>query len=193
MSLNFGITVNQKKVFIISLVVLFISLLLWVIVYLPGNKEISILNQELISTQQQIQTIEILLAGSPSKDEAIRLLKLKQQHLIDKFPQKEKESFELISNFARKNNVEVISWQPGLKTEFRDEAGKQKIIEGKVVNYLPITMEVRCFYKDLVKYLLEMESDLPAFVSVVSLNIRKESQFTGKVRTRIGFNLYLLI
>jgi hypothetical protein len=187
------LTVNHKKIFILSFMALFILLFSWLILYLPGEKRISILKQELIATQQQIRTIEMLLAGSPNKDEAIRLLKLKQQYLNNKFPREEAESLRLIPEFARKGNIEVISLQSGLKTELRDESGKQKIIENRIVNYLPITMEVRCFYKDLVKYLQEIESQLPAFIRVISLAVSKDSQFTGKVWARIELNLYLLI
>lgn len=187
------ITQDQKKIIIISAVVVFVFLLFFFIFYLPASKKISNLKIELNSTQSQIQGIEMLLAGSGSRDEAIRLLKEKQGYLINKFPQKEEESLRLIPEYARKMNIEVISLQPGLKTEFLDEADKKVIIEGKVASYLPITIEVSCFYKDLVKYLLELKSKLPAFVSVISLNVKKDRVSIGKVRAIIELNLYLLI
>lgn len=187
------ITQDQKKVIIISAIVVFVFLLFFFIFYLPASKKISNLKIELNSTQSQIQGIEMLLSGSGSRDEAIRLLKEKQGYLINKFPQKEEESLRLIPEYARKMNIEVISLQPGLKTEFLDEADKKVIIEGKVASYLPITIEVSCFYKDLVKYLLELKSKLPAFVSVISLNVKKDRVSIGKVRAIIELNLYLLI
>ena len=183
---------NQKKIFVISLAVLCIFLLFRVIL-LPGYKEILAFKQELVSAQQENQEIEMFLAKAPNKDEAVRLLKLQQQYLSSKFPRKEDETLRLIPELARKNNVELIFLQQGLKTEFRDAADKQRIIEGRVVNYLPVTVELRCAYKDLVKYLQESESDLPAFISITSLNLRKDSQVPGKIRANIGFNLYLLI
>ena len=151
------------------------------------------LKGELISTEQQIQGIEMLLSGAQSRDEAIRLLKQKQQYLNNRFPQKEEDSLRFIPEFARKSNIEVISLQPGSKTEFLDESGKQQVIDGRVANYLPITMEVSCFYKDLVMYLLELKDNLPAFVSVISLNVKKDNQLSGRVRASVLFNLYLLI
>lgn len=187
------ITQNQKYIIIMSAVGLFIFLLFWVFFYFPSSKEIASLKNELISTEQQIQGIEMLLAGSQSRDESIRLLKERQQYLSNKFPQKEEESLRLISEVARKRNIDVISLQPGLRTEFLDESGKQTIIDGKVASYLPITMEVVCFYKDLVGYLSELKNVLPAFVSVINVNVRKDNQLSGKVRSTVGFNLYLLI
>ncbi|MDD5560671.1 MAG: hypothetical protein PHT50_00865 [Candidatus Omnitrophica bacterium] len=187
------ITRNQKNIIIVSGAGLFVFLLLWIFLYLPSSKEISKLRKELISTQQQIKGIEMLLAGSKSREEAIRLLKEKQQYLNNKFPQKEEESLRLITEVARRMNISVVSLQPGLRAEFLDQSGKPVLIDGKTVYFLPITIEIICFYKDLVDYLSELKNALPAFVSVINLNIEKDDHYTGKVRASAGFNLYLLI
>jgi len=187
------ITQNQKNIIVTSAAVVFIFLLLWVFVYFPSSKEISSLKKELFLTQQQIQGIEMLLAGSQSRDDAIRILKARQQYLSNKFPRQEEESLRLIPEIARKMDINIISLQPGTRSEFLDENGKPVVIDGKTANYLPITMEVVCFYKDMVHYLSELKNILPAFISVQNLNVRKDKQLNGKVRSTIGFNLYLLI
>jgi len=187
------ITRNQKSIIIMSAAGLFVFLLLWVFLYFPSSKEISGLKNELTSMDQQIQGIEILLSGSQNRDEAIRILKQRQIYLSNKFPRQEEDSLRIIPELARKMNIEVVSLQPGLRAEFLDENGKQVIIDGKTANYLPITMEVVCFYKDMVSYLTELKNILPAFISVVNFNVRKDDQLNGKVRSTIGFNLYLLI
>ena len=186
------LTDNQKKIIIVSLSVLFIFLLFWVFLFMPASKQIATLKNELILTDQQIQGIEILLSGLPSRDEAIRRLKQRQQYLSNKFPQKEVESLRLIPELARKMNIDVISLLPGSKTELLNDAGKGIVIENKVANYLPITLEVSCYFKDLVRYALELKATLPAFTSVNSLEIKRESQLTGKIRANIELNLYLL-
>ncbi|MFA7706086.1 MAG: hypothetical protein WCX91_03160 [Candidatus Omnitrophota bacterium] len=188
-----SLTKNQKKIILSSAAGIFVFLLAWVFFYLPGSKEAASLKDELALTQQQIQGIEALLSGSQNRDEAIRILKSRQQYLSNKFPSQEEDSIKLIPEIARKMNIGVISLQPGSRSEFLDENGKQVIIDGKVASFLPITMEVVCFYKDMVSYLLELKSVLPAFVSVQNLNVKKDNRFIGKVRSTIGFNLYLLI
>lgn len=187
------ISENQKKIIIISGIGVLVFLLLWIFLYLPASKEINNLKSELGSTEQQIQGIEAFLSGTRNRDEAVRLLKEQQQYLSNRFPQKEEESLKLIPEFARKNNIEVISLDPGTKSEFLDESGKQLIIDGKIAYYLPITMEMSCSYRDLVKYLLELKNNLPAFVSVINLNVKKSDQVSGRVRASVEFNLYLLI
>ena len=188
-----NISENQKKIIILSGIGVMVFLLFWIFLYLPASNEINNLKSELTSTEQQIQGIEAFLSGTRNRDEAVRLLKEQQQYLSNRFPQKEEESLKLIPEFARKNNIEVISLDPGTKSEFLDESGKQLIIDGKVVYYLPITMEMGCFYKDLVKYLLELKNNLPSFVSVINLNVKKTDQVSGRVRANVEFNLYLLI
>ncbi|MDD5408915.1 MAG: hypothetical protein PHC71_02360 [Candidatus Omnitrophica bacterium] len=191
--LKIDISESQKNIIIMGAAVLFFFLLFWLFLYFPSSKEITGLKRELALTQQQIQGIEILLAGSRGRDEAIHLLKERQQYLNSRFPQKEEASLRIISEVARKMNIDVVSLQPGLRAEFLDESGKQVLIDGKAVCYLPITIEVVCFYKDLVSYLTELKNSLPAFVSVASLNVNKDNRFPGKVRANAGFNLYLLI
>lgn len=186
------LTDSQKKIVIISGSVLFIFFLFLVFLFLPASKQIRELKNELISTQMQIKGIEMLLAGAQGRDEAIRLLKEKQQYLNRKFPQKEEESIRLIPEMARKMNINVISVQPGLKTVFLDAAGKQVMIENKVVYYLPIALEASCYFKDLVKYIFELKANFPACISIDSLDIERESQLMGKNRVNVEFNMYLL-
>jgi len=187
-----NITKDQKRIIIISSAGLFVFLFLWVLLYFPSLKKIKSLKSQFISTQQQIQAIEKLLAGPKGRDEALVLLRERQQYLNTKFPQKEEEALRFIPELARKLNIEVISLYPGLKTEFL-ESGSRVLIDGKMLNYMPITMEVRCYYKDLVKYLSDLEESLPAFITVVSLNLQKENQVIGKIRANLELNLYLLI
>lgn len=186
------LTDNQKKIIIMGAVVFLIFLLFLIFLYLPASREIANLKQELIATEQQTQGIEMLLAGSQSRDEAIRLLKEKQQYLSNKFPQKEEESLRLISEIARKMNINVTSLKPGPKAELLDEAGRQVVLEGKIANYLPISLELNCYYKDLIKYLAELKIAMPAFTSVNTLRIKKEDQSSGKIQVNVEFNLYLL-
>ncbi len=187
------ITQNQKNIIVTSVAGVFVFLLLWVFVYLPSSRKISSLRKELVLTQQQIQGIEMLLSGSQSRDEAMRILKARQQYLSNKFPRQEEESLRLIPEIARKMNISIISLQPGERSEFLDGNGNQVVVDGKTASYLPITMEAVCFYKDMVNYLSELKNILPAFISVQNLSVRKDKQLNGKVRSTIGFNLYLLI
>lgn len=186
------LTVNQKKIIMMGAVVFLVFLTFLILLYLPASREISNLKQELIATEQQTQGIEMLLAGSQSRDEAIRLLKEKQQYLSNKFPQKEEESLRLISEIARKMNIDVASLKPGPKAELLDESGRQIVLEGKIANYLPISLELSCYYKDLIKYLTELKIAMPAFISVYSLRIRKADRSAGKIQVNVEFNLYLL-
>jgi len=187
------ITENQKKIVIFSAIGLFIFTLLWVFVYYPSSKEITNLTCELASTERQIQGIERFLVGSKSQDEAIRLLKQRQQYLNNKFPQKEEESLRLISEVAHNMNIEVVILEPQARMELMDTVGKQVTIEGKVVSFLPINLEIICFYRELIKYVQELKVKLPAFISVNSFSIKKEDQLNGKIRVNLNFDLYLLI
>lgn len=187
-----NITQDQKKIIAAGSVVLFVFLFFWVFFYLPSLSQLDNLKNEFLSTEQQILAIEALATDSVGRRESIRLLKRKQEYLSARLPQKEQESLRFIPEFARKMNIQVISVSPGSKTEFLDEYGKQVFIKRKVVSYLPISMDVNCYYKDLVKYLLDIKDNVPSLVRITSLDVRREDRVSGKIRANIELNLYLL-
>lgn len=191
--IKINLTKNQKKIIVFGGAGFLVFLALWLFLYLPSIAKIRNLKKELLLAEAQIQDIEKFLSGARDRGEAIQLLKQREQYLSMRFPQKEEEGLRILSELARKNNIEVISLEPGSKTEFLDESGKQLIIEGKIANYLPMTMEISCFYKDLLKYLSDLKADLPLFASVTDLNVKKDSQLAGRIRASVSFNLYLLI
>jgi len=177
---------------IISVSAFLLFLFFWLFLFMPAHKQVAALKNELILADQQIQSIELLLAGAQSQDQVVRLLKEKQRYLSNKFPQKEEEGLRLIPELARKMDIDIISLLPGTRTELLDASNKQIAIENRAVSYLPVTLELSCYFKDLVKYAIELRTTFPAFTSINSLDIKREGQTSGKIRANIKFNLYLL-
>jgi len=183
---------NQKKIFIISSVAGSLFILAVLLFYLPALKNISNLKRDLTDAQRQIQEINAMIGTAKTMGEGIIALKEKADFLNKKFPDKEEGSIRLLSEYARKLGIELVSISPGNKTGILNDSGKQITIEGRIYQKLPIYLELDCSYKDLLLYLEALREQLPAFISIESLEISKDTGATVKVKAAINLELYLL-
>ena len=105
-----------------------------------------------------------------------------------KFPEKEEESLRILSDIARNLNIEIISISPKPKRVF-EAAGR---VEEKICQFISVSMEMRGTYFNLVKYIESLKKDLPAFLSIEELRIKKERIEGSLLNIMLTFKLYLL-
>lgn len=184
---------SQKKIIIISLIIISVFLIFWLFIYLPSKNTVQRYKSELISIENQIKEIEVLIGEAKSIDEGIRLLKARSQELNNRFPPGEEDSLKILSNIAKKMNIELISIRPQSKKEFVDADNRKVEIEGKTCSTILVSIEMKCYYKDLVKYvqILKESADF-AFITFEKLQISKDKSGTPKLNITLDFNLYLL-
>ncbi len=186
------ITPSQRKIIIVTAATVAVVALLSLFVYLPAVREISLLKGEHSGIQNQIEQIEAMVGQGHSMAEGIEALKNKYRALDAKFPAKEEEALGLLSEFAGKCNMTIVTIKSQPKVEFLDEKDQKVEIEGKICQILPVSIEVRSNYNDLGKYIEMLGESLPAYATVEELNMRKESGGTPSLRVIIELNLYLL-
>ena len=75
---------------------------------------------------------------------------------------------------------------------FLDENNQKVEIEEKTCELVPVTIEMKCFYKDLVKYIETLKKSLPAFISIERLRINKDKSGIPRLNIVLDLNLYLL-
>ncbi len=159
-------------------------------IYLPSSNRVAQIKKELSTVESQISEIEATISQSKSMDEGISLLRERFRELNNKFPPKEQEAIKAISGLARKLNIEIISIRPQPKKDFFDENNNNVEIDGKTCQSIFVSIEMSCFYKDLVRYIHSLKEDLPAFVSIQNLLVNKSG--TSKLNVILDINLYLL-
>ncbi len=183
---------QDKKIIIISGVILAFIIFL-VFIYLPMRGDMGKIKASLSIAQGQIQEIERIIDKSISLEENIGRLRKRAQELKNKFPDREEASLRVISDSARKLNIELISMTPQPKREclFDNQAAIK--VEDKICRFLFIAIEMKCSYKGLVDYLERLEKDSPVFVAIESLDIlNNKVDKDAKLNIRLGLNLYLL-
>lgn len=187
------ISISQKKIIIITLIVIgaFISFLIFV--YLPSKDSVKNLKAELTEIESAIKYIEEKVIGQGKTiEEGIQSLNARYQELNKRFPSKEEESLVMISEFARKLNIEIVSISPQPKVAFLS-AGSPISIEGKTCQRFAVSIQMRCLYKDLVRYLEALKKDIPMFTTIEGLTISRDSSTqTLRLNVSLGLSIYLL-
>lgn len=150
------------------------------------------MQKELMTAEDQIKEIEAVISKTKTLGEGIRLLKQRYQELDKRFPIAEEDSLRMLSELAKKLNIELISVKPESKKALFDGHNKNLQIEGRTCQVIYISIEMRCFYKDLVKYLEILKESLPAFMTVERLKINKDRFGMQKLNIILGINFYLL-
>jgi Tfp pilus assembly protein PilO len=186
------LTQAQKKIMLISGGVLLAFLLFIFIVYTPSKNAVRSIKTELEGIDSQIQAVEVFLSSAGSMADGLERLKERDQYLIDKFPSREEAALQMLSGFAKKLNIEVISVAPGPKEDFLYGNSEKVEIEAKTCRRLLVVLEMKGSYKDLVKYIETIKESLPAYVVIERLKILKNKEDLPKLMITVEMSLYLL-
>jgi hypothetical protein len=187
-----NLTPSQKKILSAGVIILGVFLIFFIFIYLPSKNAVHKIQAELSITEKQIKDIDAIIGETKSIDQAIIVLKERLQYLNSKFPQKEEESIKMFADLAKKYNIEIKYIKPQPKKPVVDEDGKELKIGNKICQSIYVSLEMKCFYKDLVLYAHGLKEELPAFVSIENLEIIKDSSGLGKLDVTVDLNLYFL-
>lgn len=171
---------------------LVLFLFFWFGFFQPSRSKVGKLKLEWMNIESQLQEIEAITRGFGSPKEGLRQLNEKCEVMIRKFPSDEEDSIKLISDYAKKMNIEILSLTPAPKADYLDEGGNQVVVDSKVCAKVSISAEIRGSYQDLVQYMDGIEHSLPVLLTVEFIKINKEDAVTGKLKAILGLDIYLL-
>ena len=186
------INLSQKKIIIVAVGVMFAFLAAWFLAYLPSQTKIKQLKALLANTDGQIHQIEAMVENGKTIEEGMRLLAERYGQLSSKFSPKEEESIKLLSDFARQLHIEITSTRYQPKTEFLN-ANQQVDVDGKKCQVVRVSIEMKCHYKDLVKYLETLSARLPVYITVEQMRIGTANAQNLELNVSFDVNLYLLV
>ena len=187
------LTTSQKKIILAAALILFVFIIFLVFIYLPIQRQVRKIKSELDSAQQQIDAISRITSSAKSLEEGIKMLQDKFTKLDAKFPAEEENALKALSQFAKEMNIELVSISPQPKVQLLEDDKSNISIEGKPCSVVPVSIQMRCVYKDLVAYLQKANDSLPVFATLERLNISKDRlDVSQKLDVQIDINLYLL-
>ena len=182
----------QEKTILAALIIALIFLAVWFFVYLPERNRLHQLKEQLSAVEHQIRQVQGTADTNKAIEERIKTLQARHQFMESKFPAQEYAALRLLSDFARKVNMDILSIRSEPKEIFLDEAQQKIDVEGRVGQKLPVSVELKCRYQDMLTYLEMLEDFLPAYVTVEGLRIRKNEDESFKLDMTLNLNLYVL-
>ena len=186
------LTAQQKKIITTVAVITVPFVICWLFVYLPTRGMVNQLKAELNNVQNQIQQIEAMIEKGKTIEEGIKSLKERYVQIDSKFPEREEEGLRLLSDFARKQNIGIVSIKSQPRTAFLDKDSQKVEIEGKSCWQLSVSIEMKSGYADLLEYLKNLKESLPAYATFERLRINKDPSGMAKLNITMDLNLYLL-
>jgi hypothetical protein len=182
----------QKNIIIAGAVALAAFLLFMFLVFLPNRKSVMALRLELISTERQIHEIQAMPGEVKNMEKGMQLLQERFRQLEGKCSLGEEDSVQMLSDTARKMNIELVSIKPQAKAPFLDENNQEVTLEGAVCRKVSILMELKCSYKDLVRYVTFLRESYPGLVSIEKIRINKNASGPSRLNVELVITLYLL-
>jgi|GEM_PF-901812 len=183
---------SEKKLLMSSAIALLALLIVFFAVYLPIKSKVKKFAKEQFQIDGQIKEIEELVGDDTTASKGFAQLKERFEALNKKFPQEEKEAIILISSFAQRLNIDIITMRPQSKKDFLDEKEAKVVIDGKTCRMVSVSLEMRALYEDLVEYIRALRQLLPSFVTIDDLKITKDRTDSPVLHIRLILNLYLL-
>ncbi|OGX08685.1 MAG: hypothetical protein A2Z88_11510 [Omnitrophica WOR_2 bacterium GWA2_47_8] len=181
------------KANLVNAAVLVVLLLAGALFVGPRRNYLTQLKKQHAAIQNEIVQIESNFSDRRSLQEGIKSFEEKMAALNSKFPAKEEESLGLVSELARKRNIQVLSVKSSPKAFFMDENQQQVMVDGKICHKILISVDMKSTYEDLIDYIKALKDSLPAYVTVENLRINKDLSATSAVlNISLDINLYLL-
>jgi len=180
---------NQKIIFLMAFIVIVGVAVLWVFIYNPARSKMKKLKEELAFIDSEIKKIEMISGGKEKLDIAYEKFYKKFAELERLIPVEEKTTLSALSSTANEMNIDVLSTKPGkIEPASLDvETGKKRIMA------MPVSMNIKCAYINLGRYLNALRNELPALISVDSVNIvRPGREDATHLDVILSVTLYML-
>lgn len=187
-----NMTISQKKIIIITSVCMLTLLIFVVFVYLPTYARLNRLKAQLGEIEAQMREVEVITKDGKNIHGGIKVLKDRYNILEGCFPSAEDETLKKLVGFAKDMKIDVDSVEPRQRVVLVDGNNTPQRIEGKTCYKMPVSIKMRCSYKDLVNYAEVLRKSLAAFTTIEKLQIEKNQEDLKKLNIHAEINLYLL-
>ncbi len=175
---------QQKKIIAVGSVIFFALFIFWILVYVPLNKKLTSIKNELKNTDAQIAAIMSSLLGK-EMNEAVKDLRLSLQKAADKLPGEYAPAISYIADAARNLKIDIKSITPGQSVVLEDAQ------EGYIIEELPLSLDMACGYRALGEYLYALRNDSGILIRLRELDMRSGAEGTTSLSAVLKISAYL--
>ena len=163
------------------------------IIYWVTAQKAQRLKSDLLNITGQVSQIESFAGSGENFQDGIKVLQEKYKNIDSKFPAREEEGLRLLWDLARKQNIKVVAIRSQSKVPLLDQDQQKIEIEGKILQKLSITMQLKSSYQDVVTYLEQLKQSSTTYFTVEGLHMNKSPSVNDSgLDVTMDINFYLL-
>ena len=181
---------EQKHLETVFLLLVFLGVTLGF--YTPSYKELRVLKLELRGLEQDIDRIELMAGKNRDIREGLRDRQEQLALFYRRIPEQEKQGVKALANTARHNNLEIVSTRIGGKRKSIDKKNKALKFYDKECSFVPVTIQLKGRFQDVVGYLEELGVSPDYCVTVERLTLERRDPAEGLLNILVELKLYVL-
>ncbi len=167
--------------------------LLALFVYLPLKGRAGRLVVDLKNLQANLDHVRSIVGPGKDLGYGKVLLEENLKKLDAKFPEKEYDALNRISELARASGLEVVAVNSQPKHLIEDPEALAIKVDGKTGQQIPVSMELRGTYGNFVGYLSALKDSPNTFTMVDHYHLRRDGSDAKTLGISVDLNLYLLL
>jgi len=168
-----NLTKPQKKALISILVMGVIFIIFIVFVYTPMRRELNKTKTEYEVIEKEIADIKRVAGEGKSLDEVIAALKTRLTELENKFPEKEEQILQDLSERAKKFNIDLNNTSPDKKRIVTDIECSSLNKRGCILQEMGIKMSMKTDFKTFSEFIKSLKDDFPFYLKLDSARLVK--------------------
>ena len=159
--------------------------------YFPAYKKLRAVKSALSGIEAEIDRVELMAGKNRDIKQGLRELQDQIAFFHHRFPEKEEQAVKSLANTARNNNLEIVSTRIGAKRQSSDKKNKALKFGDKECSLIPVTVQLKGRFQDLVPYIQELAASPQYFVTVERLGLDRADAVEGTLMISIELKLYL--
>jgi uncharacterized membrane protein YvbJ len=167
-------------------------LFIFLIVLYKQNKVFMKLKLGVDLVDKQIEAIENTAGKKVALEEAVGILRAKEDELKTKFIKQEDISlaFKTLSDIANATDVRIISMRPQAAAVFSSKGKGNLIYDNSTCIGIPIDLSVEAKFENLGEYMRMLESSPVGLFTVESFSLKKMQQIYPDLQMSLTVQLY---
>ncbi len=159
---------------------------------MPLRNRLNALKLEISTHRTQVGQIREMMGNAATVEEGKQNMMEKVQYFEKKFPDEEFDSLNMITELARAQRLTVVLVNSTPRRPLTDQSLQAVVVEGRTLDEILVSIQLKGYFKDFLKYLEVLREEMPAFVTTERFRITRDNPSTYLLNFNVDIKLYLL-
>jgi hypothetical protein len=159
---------------------------------LSARTRVSRIRKEVAEARERLSDVEGIMRPQQSSQLARRALQTRANILDAAFPGDQAQTLRALAETAQKVRIELVSVRPQPEYPVLGESGSPMSVDGLSLKTVRVSLEMRCPYQDIVRYLSDLRTQIAAYLQVERFSVDKPAPPETQLHAVLEVSIYLL-